>query len=77
MRLRAIEAMPPGVSPTELIPDLFGGRRLMGRVRFMATMRVLVDKYPEGYEGWEKENLERIAIASQKDSGRCDGQATG
>lgn len=43
----------------------------------MATMRVLVDKYPEGYEGWEKENLERIAIASQKDSGRCDGQATG
>lgn len=43
----------------------------------MATMRMLVDKYPEGYEGWERENQEKIAVASQKDGGRCDVQATG
>jgi hypothetical protein len=27
----------------------------------MATMKMLVDKYPDGYEGWERENQDLIA----------------
>jgi len=27
----------------------------------MATMKTLVDKYPGGYEEWEKQNSNRIA----------------
>lgn len=32
---------------------------------FMATMKTLVDKYPGGYEEWEKQNATRIAQAAQ------------
>ncbi|GAB1315398.1 hypothetical protein MFIFM68171_05608 [Madurella fahalii] len=31
---------------------------------FMATMQTLVDKYPGGYEEWEKQNFNRIAQAT-------------
>lgn len=30
----------------------------------MATMKTLVDKYPGGYEEWEKQNANRIAQAA-------------
>ena len=32
----------------------------------MATMKMLVEKYPDGYEGWERENEDLIVMANQE-----------
>jgi hypothetical protein len=39
---------------------------------FMATMQMLVDKYPDGYEGWEMENRELIMSVKQQNAGSVD-----
>jgi len=38
----------------------------------MATMQMLVDKYPDGYEGWESENQDLISSV-KGEKGGADG----
>jgi len=33
---------------------------------FMATMQMLVDKYPDGYEGWERDNRDLLATLKEQ-----------
>lgn len=36
----------------------------------MATMQLLVDKYPDGYEGWESENQDSILSVKEENGPR-------